>query len=329
MAAQSARHHHDERRWPLARLPGTAGERPSVGTRLRLYEPTTPALASRVRHGHGNDLVRQVGIKAWADGSPWGTLAATFPYLDTPATRELDLPPGHRAPAHHDHAGLTENFQAYGTADPQLACHANGDTAIDVVGRLGGPGSPRTGGFAPAAPGTRQLHATRPVHQDPRPGRHVQPVPRPPALLGRGPRRRAVRTGHRRTMGSSATAVRSDMWVWLHNDSPVTPADPLHTISVATTSTTQGRRFLGPGERISVAQALRAHTLDAARQLLAGGVIGSLAAGTYADLVVLSRDPLRAADVSDVDRLPTYLGAMGRLRPVPRGPPVWETRPRA
>ena len=56
----------------------------ALTTRLRLYEMSGPRRSTDVTPGDGNDLVRQVGIKIWSDGSPWiGNVAPSFPYLDT------------------------------------------------------------------------------------------------------------------------------------------------------------------------------------------------------------------------------------------------------
>jgi predicted amidohydrolase YtcJ len=62
-------------------------------------------------------------------------------------------------------------------------------------------------------------------------------------------------------------------------------------ISVAVTRTAPSGRVLAPWERLTVTQAIRAQTIDAAWQLFADDVVGSLEVGKYADIVVLSADP--------------------------------------
>ena len=81
------------------------------------------------------------------------------------------------------------------------------------------------------------------------------------------------------------------MRISLHNDPPVTPEEPLRNISVAVTRTAPSGRVLAPAERLTVEQAIRAQTIDAAWQLFADDVVGSLEVGKYADMVVLSADP--------------------------------------
>jgi predicted amidohydrolase YtcJ len=74
--------------------------------------------------------------------------------------------------------------------------------------------------------------------------------------------------------------------------SRVTPIEPLRYVDNAVNRTMRdGGGVLNPAERISVAQALRAVTIDAAWQCQMDHIVGSLEAGKYADLVILDRDP--------------------------------------
>src|SRR3546814_15638909 len=77
----------------------------------------------------------------------------------------------------------------------------------------------------------------------------------------------------------------------LHCDCPVTPVDPLFTISAAVNRVTSSGRELGPEQRISPAEALRGYTSDAARFSFEEDVKGTIEPGKLADLVVLDSDP--------------------------------------
>jgi predicted amidohydrolase YtcJ len=77
-----------------------------------------------------------------------------------------------------------------------------------------------------------------------------------------------------------------------HLDTPVTPMLPLQAVWSQVNRITHGKDVLGPGQRIGVMDALRAVTIDAAWQVFQEGEIGSLEPGKYADLVVLSGNPL-------------------------------------
>jgi len=77
-----------------------------------------------------------------------------------------------------------------------------------------------------------------------------------------------------------------------HLDTPVTPMLPLQAVWSQVFRITSGGDVLGPEQRISVMDALRAVTIDAAWQVFQEGNRGSLEPGKYADLVVLSGSPL-------------------------------------
>lgn len=79
------------------------------------------------------------------------------------------------------------------------------------------------------------------------------------------------------------------------SDWPVAPLDPLAGIDAAVNRRTlDGLHPHGwfPEQCITVAEAIRAYTLDANYANFADGRVGSIAPGKAADLVVLSRDIL-------------------------------------
>ncbi|MDF2926704.1 MAG: hypothetical protein K0R57_5618 [Paenibacillaceae bacterium] len=90
------------------------------------------------------------------------------------------------------------------------------------------------------------------------------------------------------------SAVERGIRFSLHNDTPVTPADPLHLVSVAVNRLTSSGKELGPEYRITPYQALRAVTIDAAWQAFEEQDKGSIEASKLADLVVLADNPLSA-----------------------------------
>ena len=77
-----------------------------------------------------------------------------------------------------------------------------------------------------------------------------------------------------------------------HLDTPVTPMLPLQAVWSQVHRITYGGDVLGPKQRTSVMDALRAVTIDAAWQVFQEDNRGSLEPGKYADLVVLSGSPL-------------------------------------
>ncbi|HWF68463.1 MAG TPA: amidohydrolase family protein, partial [Mycobacterium sp.] len=107
----------------------------------------------------------------------------------------------------------------------------------------------------------------------------------------------------------AGSALATGMRISLHNDPPVTPEEPLRNISVAITRTAPSGRVLAPEERLNVEQAIRAQTIDAAWQLFADDIIGSLEVGKYADMVVLSADPrtVPPEQIADLEVRATFL----------------------
>lgn len=282
---------------PAMRAPlAAAVEAGALTTRLRLYETSGPRRASDVEPGAGDDMVRQVGIKIWSDGSPWiGNIALSFTYLDTPVTRALGMACSH---GHANYTGeqIREISTPYYEQGWQIACHAHGDEAITMV-----------------------LDAwEKMIDTDPRPDHrlrleHVGAM-RPDQF------RRAAEMGvtvslfvdhlyywgdvlvddlfgadHGGHWAAAGSALAAGHRISFHNDGPVTPTNPLRNIADAVNRRSRGGRVLAAEERIPVEAALRAQTVDAAWQLFGDDSIGTLKTGAYADLVVLSHNPLHVA----------------------------------
>jgi predicted amidohydrolase YtcJ len=285
--------------------------RGELTVRLRTYEISNAQMRTDATPGEGDDMLRQVGIKIWVDGSPWvGNIALSFPYLDSPATRAIGVTPGSCGCANYTAEQLTEIVGTYYPPGWQMACHVQGDAGVDAILDV----------YEEA------------LRRDPRPDHrlrleHVGAI-RPDQL------RRAADLGVTCSIfvdqihywgdiivdglfglerGSrwmpAGSAVATGMRISLHNDPPVTPEEPLRNISVAVTRTAPSGRVLAPEERLTVDQAIRAQTIDAAWQLFADDVIGSLRVGKYADMVVLSADPRTVPPerIADLEVRATFL----------------------
>ncbi|MGB1142560.1 MAG: amidohydrolase, partial [Halioglobus sp.] len=77
-----------------------------------------------------------------------------------------------------------------------------------------------------------------------------------------------------------------------HLDTPVVPMQPLQAVWSQVHRITFGGDVLGPEQRISVMDALRSVTIDAAWQVFQEDNRGSIEPGKFADFVVLSGNPL-------------------------------------
>jgi predicted amidohydrolase YtcJ len=287
------------------------GLRDGLTVRLRTYEISNPQMSTDAAPGDGDDMLRQVGIKIWVDGSPWiGNIDLSFPYLDTAATRTIGVTPGSCGHANYTRDQLAEIVGAYYPLGWPMACHVQGDAGVDTILdvyeealqrnprddhrlRLEHVGAIRPEQLQRAA----DLGVTCSIFVD---QIHYWGDVIVDGLFG--PER-----GSRWMPAGSAVAT--GMRISLHNDPPVTPEEPLRNISVAVTRIAPSGRVLAPEERLTVEQAIRAQTIDAAWQLFADDIIGSLEVGKYADMVVLSADPrtVPPEQIADLDVRATFL----------------------
>jgi hypothetical protein len=99
-----------------------------------------------------------------------------------------------------------------------------------------------------------------------------------------------------------------------HSDSPVSPVNPLRYIQTAVTRQPQlsPPTQLGPLQRITVDDALKAVTLNPAWQIFFDREVGSLEVGKYADLVELNRNPRKSdpKEIVDIKVVRTYLAGV-------------------
>ncbi|SDY60049.1 amidohydrolase [Herbiconiux ginsengi] len=282
-----------------------------LSARLRLYEMSGPGVVASVPLHNGDELVRQVGIKTWADGSPWvGNILLSFPYLDTPATRSIGVEPGSHGSANYTREQLDEVVERYFPDGWQLACHVHGDLAVDRVLdcweallerhprtdhrlRMEHVGAMTPAQFERAA----ALGVTASILID-----HVY-------YWGEVLVDDLFGPDHGGPWANARAALDAGLRISFHNDGTVTPAEPLRNMAVAMTRTTRSGRHLEGAAGVTLDEAIRAETIDAAWQLFSEHEVGSLEVGKFADLVVLSADPYSVTpdDLPGLTVVETYL----------------------
>ena len=249
--------------------------------------------AAGIQMGSGDDRLRSQTIKWVSDGSNQGYTG----YL-----RENYLGRDSRGVANFTPEQLAANFAATVAAGWPIMCHANGDAAMDMV----------MGAFAATAklPAWDRSKRHRTEHSSLMHDEHIAAM----ADLGVTP---SFLMNHVRLWGKVmrdeilgpqrallldryASAVKSGLRASFHSDFSVSPIGPLSYIATAAARTmADGGEVLNADERVTVAQALRGSTIDAAWMCHADGLVGSLEAGKAADFVFLGDDPL--AHESDPD----------------------------
>ncbi len=248
------------------------------------YLPDAPDL--------GNPYFRVLGVKLWHDGSPYtGSMYTSTPYLDSPLGRVLGIRPGSHGEAMIPEAQLVEKIRRYTGAGWQVAIHSQGDAsnrevlrALGTVGPLAGA-SPAVrlehGVFLPEE-GMAQLARLRVS-----PSFHIHHIKYYGDALANSivGLQAAMQTLPVRS--AFAQGVRPT----LHADSPMFPPKAFGLMQTAIDRRTGMGALLNAGQSITVQQALRAMTVNAAWQLRMEKETGSLEVGKWADLQIVDRNP--------------------------------------
>src|SRR5690606_13749715 len=233
--------------------------------------------------GFGNDMLRIGVLKGFADGSLGSTTALFFePYLDAPQTS--GLPSDEMV----DQAAMLDDMAGADAAGLQLAVHAIGDKANATVLDMFAKVAHRNGAHdrrlrIEHAQHLRAEDITRFAAQD------MIASMQPYHAIDDG-RWAEKRIGAERAEGTYAFRSLLDAGVVLAfgSDWFVAPMEPLLGIHAAVTRRTLDGAHPGgwvPGQKISVAEAVRAFTAGSAYAERQDAIKGTLEPGKLADLV--------------------------------------------
>jgi len=105
-----------------------------------------------------------------------------------------------------------------------------------------------------------------------------------------------------------ASAIAKGLHCSNHNDFSVTPVEPMRMTYTAVERLSRKGEVIGPEQRVSPWQALKALTIEAAWQIREEGEKGTIEAGKLADLVILDADPtaVPTAQILDIAVLETF-----------------------
>jgi len=112
-------------------------------------------------------------------------------------------------------------------------------------------------------------------------------------------------------MDPAGACVRAGLPFTLHSDAPCSPPGPLALISTAVTRRCIiDNSVVGPDQAVSLDDAIRAVTIDAARQIGQGDRLGSLEKDKEADFTVLESDPYEVSPdaIADIKVSETWVG---------------------
>jgi predicted amidohydrolase YtcJ len=273
---------------PLARLSTTLPIRLSASFSTDMIEAARPFAAlgpsTRARRIPGSRF-SLFGMKFWADGSNQAEMAAqTTPYLHSKSRGKANYTPA-------EMAALCGKARDAGWP---ILIHCQGDAAVDdALDAI-----EAAYGAHPASGLNRIEHATmaRPdqIARMKRLGCEPSFITDFVHLYGAAYRDAIFGPKRADFMVPVGAAAKAGIGFSLHSDNPAAglPLNPLRHVQTAVTRrcVTDGS-VIGADLALSVDQALRGITVNAARQLGLGDAIGSLETGKEADLTLLESDP--------------------------------------
>jgi len=240
------------------------------------------------------------GMKITLDGSPQGRTAwRTIPYL---------LPPDGRSESYMGYPAIPEDAVVAGLFDEayrngwQVLTHANGDAAIDQFIRTVGPAQDKYG----RADRRHTLVHGQFIRQDQLDSLKALSVI--PSLF---PMHtfywgdwydQIIGPELAQQISPMRSALDRGMVATSHTDAPVALPNLMQVISATVNRTSRSGKVMGPDERLTPLEALKAITLWGAYQHFEEGRKGSIEVGKLADLVILSDNPL-TVDPMDINRI--------------------------
>ncbi len=290
---------------------------PAVRHFVYIKDDTPHLLPAAVENG--DDFFKVIGVKLWYDGSPYtGSMYLQEPYLDSTLMRDgLNLPPGSVGGAVNEPGYFHDAVRRAHKQGWQVAIHAQGDRAVgdvlDIYAQV-------------IAEDPRADHRHRIEHGLLFPEQSlakakalgVTPSYHINHLYYYGEALQADIIGPQRAgkMLPVKSTQKAGLMFSLHADQPMYPEDPLSLMATAVTRKTRNGMRLGPGEAISVKEALKSMTLYAAWQVGMEDKLGSIEPGKYADFVILDQNPLNVAPDSlrDIAVLGTFVNGVAVRR---------------
>jgi len=270
-----------------------SGELP-IRMRMDIIIDLVPELGKLgIYQGFGDDWLRICGAKFFFDGAISArTAAVSEPYLNKPSfygvlstTEEIAR------------TILTDAYEK----GIRISSHANGERAInmylDIIGDLQVK-------YPRKDPRNRTIHCTV-VNSEII--RRIKKLGILPTIFGPYPYYHGDKLvpsfGEERLerMFAARSFLNAGVIVAAHSDHPCAPYPPLMGIHALVNRTSKSGKPIGQSQRISVLDALRLYTVNAAYQQLDEDKLGSLEEGKLADFVVLSDDILTVPTQKIID----------------------------
>jgi predicted amidohydrolase YtcJ len=286
----------------------TANEGLPLRVRAYLYGPAIPKGFDAIKPNDGDDRLRFIGVKFLSDGSTQGlTAALNEPYIYPMGTTQ-------RGDLDYKDEEIFDLMRSYFDQGWQISIHANGSRAIEQT--LDNYEKLLAGNVHPETRRLRIEHFTINTSEQVKKAKQLGVVPGFTIghvdYWGEAFHDHIVGAERANRIDPSASFKKAGARFAYHSDSPVSPYGPLRYISEGAARVWQlpPQKILGPKERVSVDDAIRAVTINAAYQLMADDKIGSLEVGKLADFVILDKNPRKTAaeQIANIQVKETWVG---------------------
>jgi predicted amidohydrolase YtcJ len=264
--------------------------------------PQLEEMGFQIPPGFGDEWLKIVGVKVTTDGAISGrTAALRSPYLHKPDYYgELMMP----------REEIIEVMDKIHSKGLRASVHANGDQAIvnflDAV-QIALEKHPR------------KDHRHRDIHCSVVDAEIIERIKKLgilPTIFGAYPYYHGDKIlpafGEERAewMFPARSMLDAGIKVAAHSDHSASPYPPLMGIHSLVNRKTKKGRLYGTTQRISIIEALKLYTINAAYQMFDEEILGSIEPGKFADMVVLGRDILTipSEDIIDVPIDMTIVG---------------------
>lgn len=241
-----------------------------------------------------------LGGKTWLDGSPQGKTAwLTKPYYEVPEGEPED----YCGYGTQKDDVVTEYFKTLIDNNIQVNVHCNGDAAADQYIRCYREALKQSGNEMDLRPVMVHAQTVREDQLDEMKELGIIPTFFLDHIWYWGDYHYESVLGPERAQHISPikSALKRGMNYTMHQDAPVKLPNQILAIHNAVNRETQSGRVLGADQRLTVMEALKAVTINAAYQYFEEDTKGSIEEGKVADFVILDKNPLEV----DVKQLKT------------------------
>ena len=247
-----------------------------------------------------------LGGKTWLDGSPQGKTAwLTKPYYEVPEGESKD----YCGYGTQEDKEVTDYFKSLIENNIQVNVHCNGDAAADQFIRCYKKALEETGSQTDLRPVMVHAQTVREDQLDAMKELGIIPTFFLDHIWFWGDYHYDSVFGPERAnrLSTAKSALRRNMNFTLHQDSPVKMPNQILAIHNAVNRQTQSGRILGEDQRLTVMEAIKALTLNAAYQYFEEETKGSIEEGKLADFVILDRNPLEveSSKIKEINVLET------------------------